>query len=87
MSTVLRLRPHLKRRVRAQVGCVCKCLALWRVLLINERRKECRRKNLARKVCVCVCVRARTRARAWVGGGVQVTADRMFVLKFSANRG
>lgn len=64
---------------------MCKCLALWRVLLISERRKECRRKNLARKVCVCACVCACV--RAWVGGGVQVTADRMFVLKFSANRG
>ena len=35
---------------------VCKCLALWRELLINERRKEFRGKNLARKVCACVRV-------------------------------
>ena len=69
MSTVLRLRPHLKRRVRAQVGCVCKCLALWRVLLINGRRKECRRKNLVRKVCVCVCVCVCVRACVHVWGG------------------
>lgn len=54
-STVLRLRPPRKRRLGLRWEAVCKCLAPLEGATINERRKERRGKNLARKVRrVCV---------------------------------